>query len=172
MSDTMSDTKPEHPGKIIKAWWHENIGERIEGRPSGKALGLAARLRRASAVDALLEKPVFDLSQKLGLRDPERLHRIVAVLAHVRGDTPRRLAQELGAGDPPALSQLRFQRLMRAEGEMLTTGLIRALPMVGHACNVGALGADLFYWSDRVRTRWVFDYHGAAVPETLEETPE
>lgn len=165
----MTDTQPR-PGAIIKGWWHAHIGERINGRPSGKALGFTARMRRASAIEALAERPVFDLSQTLGITDPVRLHRIVSVLAHLRGDHSETLAHRLGAGDPPALSLPRFQRLLRDEGTALTTGLIRALPMVGHACNVGALGADLVYWSDPVRTRWIFNYHGAAVPDRLQET--
>ncbi|KPN62649.1 CRISPR-associated protein Cse2 (CRISPR_cse2) [Aliiroseovarius crassostreae] len=166
----MSDATHSKPGAIIKVWWHEHIGERLDGRPSGKALGFAARLRRAGPVEALAMRPVFDLARALDLTDPIRVHRIVCVLAHLRGDVAETLAHRLGAGHPPPLSDLRFQRLLRAEGDALTTGLIRALPMAGRACNIGALGADLFYWSDRVRTRWIFDYHGAAVPQMLNET--
>lgn len=158
------------PGTVIKAWWHEHIGERLEGRPSGKALGFSARLRRAGPVEALAERPVFDLSRTLNLKDSVRLHRIVSVLAHLRGDVSETLAHRLGAGDPPPLSELRFQRLLRADDNAFATSLIRALPMAGRACNVGVLGADLFYWSDTVRTRWIFDYYGAAVPVTLRET--
>lgn len=167
----MSEAENKDARPIIKRWWHESIGERIEGRPSGTALALAARLRRAGPVETLAERAVFDLSQALGTRDPVRLYRIAKMMAYVRGDVPERLARRLGAGERP-MSGLRFQRLMRSEGDDLVTGLIRALPMVKYTCNVAALGGDLFYWSDCVRTAWVFDYHGAAQPEAQKESSE
>jgi len=168
----MSLLSENKPGSVIKAWWSQNLGERLQGRPSGAALALAARLRRGEMIEVLSERPVYELAVALGLRDAERIARIAQVLAHVRGDLPQTLARRLGAGDPPALSLARFQRLMRADGEGLTTGLIRALPFAGHACNVAALASDLFYWSDPVRTRWIFDYHGAAAPQDLKEISE
>lgn len=157
----MTDT-----GKIIATWWHETLGDREAGQVSGRARAVSARLRRAGRIEALVEPDVFQLAQRLKTRDAERLCRLAVVLANVRSDSSAPLARRLG----PVLSSLRFQRLMRATGDELTNGLIRALPMVERRCNVAALGADLFYWGDRTRTRWIFDYHGAAVPESLEDT--
>lgn len=159
-----------NPGAVIARWWHENIGARDEAR-SGRVKALAARLRRAEKVEALVEPEVFKLSKALNTQDVERLYRIAKVLAHVKGEHRDPLARRLG-GDPPVLSSLRFQRLMRAEGDELTTGLVRALTMADGACHVGRLAGDLFFWNDRTRTRWIFDYHGAAVPETLEEVSQ
>lgn len=158
--------------QIIGTWWRARIGT----RDSSAARALAARLNRGDGVDVLAERAVFDLGRDLGfLQQPERLVLLVRVLAAVREDRGGPLPRRLGQGDPPPLSPLRFQRLLRAEGEELTTLLRRALPMVTRACDVGALGADLLDWSDATRARWAFAYFGATPPASLNDsspTPE
>ncbi len=141
------------PGQIILGWWSVNI----EDRQNGRARALAAKLRRASVVEALSEPEVRDLARKLGSRDGERLARLVTLLAEVRTHTPQTLLQRLG-GEEPILSRLRFQRLMRAEGDELTDALRRAVQLADSACNVAALGESLFFWSEKIRTKWCFEY--------------
>lgn len=162
--------KEKSKGQIILGWWLPQIGE----RSSASAKALSARLRRASRVEALAEPVVHDLAQKLGLKrtahDTEALLRLVLVLAWVRdheNGAQQRLAQKFGRGEPPPLSALRFQRLMRAEGEEIIAALRRALPLVQYRCNVAALGEDLLFWGDQTRTRWSFDYFGAEQPDKL-----
>lgn len=162
------NSEGENVAGTIKAWWLSSIGD----RQSSAARTLRARLRRATPIEALMERPVFLLAQQLGLTDSVRIYRIARVLAEVEADNARTLMQVLGAGDPPLLSESRFQRLMRAEGEDLTTALVRAVSIADHSGNVAALGSDLFYWSDRVRTCWAFHYFGAASPETAKEISE
>ncbi len=161
-------TERQDVRNVIRNWWWHEIGD----RQSSAARALAARLRRATAIEALSEPAVHRLADRLGTGHPETIHRLVAVLAHLREDGALRLPQRLGALRRDDSPNLRFQQLMRAEGEALTTALIRALPMVGNACNAGSLGEDLFRWDERTRTRWTFDYFGAQAPESLEETPE
>ena len=161
MSATRADT--------IHRWWALNIGNREV--PAARAL--SARLRRASRIEALAEPAVQGLGRALSLQDPVALAGLAQALANVRTSTGKPLARALGAGEPPALSTLRFQRLIRAGGDELPAALRRALPMVDHACNVGALGSDLLLWShpehgDSVRARWCFQYFGAAAPVSLE----
>ncbi|MGV6819050.1 MAG: type I-E CRISPR-associated protein Cse2/CasB [Parvularcula sp.] len=161
----MSETPTK--GDTIYKWWWTNLGN----RDSGRARGLAARLRRATSIDVLMEPEVHELAQRLKLksRDADRLVRLVQVLAEVRENGGRRLAQRLGEGEPPPLSPLRFQRLLRSQGEELTTAMRRALSMVKYQCNIASLGRDLLYWDhpqwdDETRTQWAFDYFGAPRP--------
>ena len=74
--------------------------------------------------------------------------------------------KEAGPGGSRALSELRFQRLLRTSGPEFGIALRRALPAAGMTCNVGKLGSDLLDWDqpvsgERVRNRWCFDYFGA-----------
>lgn len=143
-------------GAVILGWWSRNIGD----REAGVARGLAARLRRAQGVEVLAERAVHDLAQALEVKDAGRLIRLVQVLAEVREHTDVPLAKTLGHVD--GMSQLRFQRLIRTPAEELGTAVRRALPLANRRANVAALGPDVLFWNDDVRTRWCFQYFEAA----------
>jgi len=159
-----AESKPD----IVTDWWRTHLVD----RESGRARALAARLRRADAIAALAEPEVHDLASRLGMRPANApdLVRLVQVLAHVRADDGQTLARRLGNGEAPAMSTLRFQRLLRMREVDLTEALRRALPMADKRCNVRQLGWDLRLWDhaekgDFVRTRWAFDYFGATPPD-------
>jgi CRISPR system Cascade subunit CasB len=148
------------PGAIALGWWSRNVG----ARDSASARALAARLRRAASVEALCEPAVQDIAASLTMgpgRAPE-LVRLVCLLAEVREHGGETLARRLGGADP-ILSRLRFQRLMRAEGDELTALLRRAIAMADRRCNVAALATDLLNW-EAARPRWCFHYFGADAP--------
>lgn len=156
----MSGGNPKSPGAIALGWWQVNLG----ARESAAARALAARLRRAAPMAALCEPAVQDLAVSLNI-GPGRAHdlvRLVCLLAEVREHGSARLARRLG-GTEPVLSNLRFQRLMRAEGDELTALMRRAISMADRRCNVAALASDLLHW-ETARTRWCFDYFGAEAP--------
>lgn len=159
----MSEEKEKTPGQIILGWWSQELADRT----SGAARGLAARLRRATPASALAEPAVHDLAARLGLkaRDAERLSLLARLLAEVRDHTPEPLAKRLG-GAEPTLSTLRFQRLLRAEGDELSDALRRAIGMADGRCNVASLGQDILRWDDKTRMAWCFNYFGETAPQT------
>lgn len=155
-------------GQTVLGWWRVNIG----GRDSAQARALAARLRRAGPVEALSERAVQDLARLIhaGPAQAEDLARLVRLLAEIREHDSAPLARRLGDG---VLSELRFQRLMRAEGEERDALLRRAIAMAERRCNVAALATDLWRWDDATRTRWCFHYFGAEAPvDAVKETTE
>ncbi|AMY72198.1 type I-E CRISPR-associated protein Cse2/CasB [Frigidibacter mobilis] len=163
----------------ILGWWRQTLRPEED---TAFARALRARLRRAdSALEVLSEPGVQrlvrpDVLPFLRAR-PLELARLAQVLAGVEKHGTARLAQLLGAGDPPKLSPLRFQRLIRAPEAELATALRRALPMAGKTCNVAALGRDLLNWTDpergeATRIGWCFDYFGAPRPEHAGEARE
>lgn len=155
------------PGQVALGWWQRHL------RPdedSGPARALRARLRRADhATDVLAEGRVIELHDRLDRRaDPLALAALAQVIAHVERHDGRRIAQAFGAGDPKALSPLRFQRLIRSgDRQELATGLRRGLPLIGRACNLAALAEDILFWGEKPRMRWCFDYYGAAPPRPV-----
>lgn len=154
--------------KIIAGWWQDHLG----ARESSAGRGLAARLRRASSpVDVAAEPAVHLLAQRLGRR--EQVIPVARALAEIRGEANQTLARRLGPGlKDPAVSNARFERLIRSEGDALVTALRRVLSMGDRRCNVGRLGADLLYWNDRTRIRWTFDYYHTDMPEMADRTRE
>ena len=160
---------------MAAAWWRNALAS----RDSGAARGLAARLRRADVVGVLAEPDVHDLARRLGIGPPQAgaVVRLVQVLADLRTDDRRTLAQRLG-GAEPVLSTLRLQRRLRSRDDAFVTQLRRAVIMADRSCNVARLAGDLLVWDhpdwgDQTRARWYFDYFGASItdaPVLPEET--
>lgn len=137
-------------------WWWTYLYPR-ETLPAARAL--SARLRQGKKAVTLCTPEVQELAATLHIKAEEAdgLVRLVTVLAELRSTDPKTLPQRL-AGNEPAYSTLRFERLMRAEGDELTTLLRRALIMVDRRCHVRRLAEDLLYWGEDIRTTWCFEY--------------
>ena len=160
-------TETHSLGGTCEGWWATCIAAE-----TGVARRARAELRRAaSATDALGVSATHELNRRLveagydlrGRRDgPDRLALIAVALAQVTQDLGATAAQRFGAGDPKALSGTRFNALIRAaEPRELMRPLARALRLVKGGANVGRLAADLYWWNEKTRTEWCFDYHGA-----------
>jgi len=162
----------EDVNSICQGWWTREISA-----DTGSARKTRAELRRAdTALKALGVPAVHRLNAALAAggfkvrHDPARLALIAVALANIKESGPK-VARAFGAGEPPSLSPIRFNALIRAATpEMLWRPLSRALAVVRGKAAPGALAADLFYWSEQTRTRWCFEYYGetAATPIELE----
>lgn len=163
--------------EVCKGWWDTCIAAE-----TGSARQARSELRRAVGVtDALGVSATHELNRRLvraghDLRQrrdgPDRLALLAVSLAHVKEDLGATVAQRFGTGDPKALSSLRFNALIRAkEPRRLLRPLVRALQVAKGSANVRRLAADLYWWNDKTRANWCFDYHGAAhAKPTPEET--
>lgn len=160
-------------GKICAGWWGGAIAS-----DHGAARRARAELRRADGpVAALAVSEVHDLHARLRAGGhnpaPERLALIAAALARVEEAQGPRPAEAFGAGVPPALSAIRFNALIRArEIRDLWRPLTRALRQVKGAVNPAALAGDIYYWSDKIRTRWCFEYYGEPFAAPSDPKPE
>lgn len=157
----------DDPASALMGWWRRALRPEED---TGRARALRARLRRAEgALAVLAEREVHDLVPIFPwLRHhPETLVRLAQGLALVKAHRPEPLARLLGQGEPPCLSPLRFEKLVRCEASQLTRSLRRVLPMAGDHCNVARLGRDLLDWDhpergEDLKKRWYFDYFGAS----------
>lgn len=173
----MSTEQPmKHDGTLKKAfrdWW-----TRFDPKAVGKAVHFAKLRRCSTPADALGEQAARALLGEFGLfksrltRSEERratqILTAAIILANVREDEPQRpFARRLGDPSKGAapLSPLRFQRLLNAApGESQIAQFRRAVMIADRRANVGDLGAALYYWGDRERVRWIYQYHQAAPP--------
>lgn len=181
----MSETTTDRPqiGTAARGWWRalqpddDEAGDR---RPGDRAA--LARLRRCSTVtEAMAEEATLALFRRLGLAEPKDLPRvalIASVLAHVRNEPGpeqrghRRAIAAVGRTSPEDadsadMTPLRLRRLLacREERELMRE-MRRFVALAGRRVNVADLAESLFYWNDRTRARWAFDYYaaGAAAP--------
>ncbi len=153
--------------EACRVWWATCIAAE-----TGAARQARAELRRAANVtDALGVSATHELSQRLHRaghdlrkrRDgPDRLALIAVALAHVTENQRETAARRFGAGEPKTLSGLRFNAIIRTrEPRQLIRPMARALQLIKGEASVSRLAADLYWWNDRTRTDWCFDYHGA-----------
>lgn len=160
---------------VILGWWKRALSDRT----AGHARGLVARLSRATFAEALTERAVHDLygalvtdagddeRRKRALPDGTRLGRLACLLAEVREHSEESLPKRLGGKDP-ILSNIRFQKILRADDDELHDQLRRAIRMAKNECNVSLLGRHLLHWGDSVKMRWCFDYYGEQAPNPAE----
>lgn len=158
----------QRPGAIAMGWWSNNIAP----RDNAAARGLSARLRRAAGPLAVLCEPaVHELARSLRFKPEkaDRLVQLVCLLAELREHDGRPLPRLLG-GVEPVMSNARFEKLMRAQGDELTSRMRRAILMSERKCSIASLAEDLIYWNDKTRNRWFFDYFHVDAPR--EDAPE
>ena len=163
------------PGAVCKDWWATCLAAE-----TGAARRARAELRRAASVTEVLGvSATHELNRRLVTaghdlrkrRDgPDRLALIVVALAQVTQDQRETAAQRFGAGEPKTLRGLRFDALIHAkEPRQLIRPLTRALRLVKGGANVRTLATDLYWWNDRTRADWCFDYHGATDAKPIPE---
>ncbi len=146
-------------------WWRQLQEEDRAGR---------AELRRCSTVvEVAFTEPYHQLLRRLGSRLAERDARRVALLAGVLANVESEpedgasLPAQMGApgragGDRPAVSDVRFRHLLRADNDDdLLRELVRVLRQVDRRANVERLFRDLMHWDEGTRLRWARDYYEA-----------
>lgn len=165
-------------GELGMRWWRNAIDA-----DTGRARRTRAALRRADTPLAVLGvSAVHELHGALseaghGMHHrpdwPDRLAVIAVALAHVKDGRGAAAARRFGAGDPPPLSAIRFNALIRAEAPRdVMRPLVRALKVIDGGTDVRRLVKDLYWWNDRIRTEWCFEYYGATDAKPLQQGEE
>lgn len=156
-------------GSICFKWWHQNLKA-----DDGTARMNRARLRRCTTpVEVLLIECVHDLNIRLRTEGhypiPSQLSLIAVALAHVEDTGEVKLAGLLGyritEDGQRALNPTRFQQLVTTTDRIeLITPLRRCMSTVRNSpINVATLAADLYYWNEKVRNSWCFQYFGTEI---------
>lgn len=139
-----------------------------------KNRGARAELRRCNTPLEVMMTPSFHYARRrlLERRSEEednrndRLPLVIGLASHVTS-TPQRdahialpsLPDAFSRGDRPKVSPLRFRQILEArDDDELFTRVRRVLPMVRNEISVFSLANDLYWWGDRARKRWVYDY--------------
>ena len=126
--------------------------DRIDISPLAESFFARLLLRRLG----LAKDGVVDVDRRI-----DRIERAAAALGALAA-----ISDEVSAPHPAralhaVMSEDRFVRLLRMEtpAEILANGR-RLVRMLGGRTDPGALGADLYWWSPKTRTRWAFLYYG------------
>jgi CRISPR system Cascade subunit CasB len=130
--------------------------------------GERAALRRCRTLKAAQDQPgTRRLLRALDrTASTEQAGAMAGLLSHVREDWEEAgsLGQQMAQSDAetgrPAVSLLRFERLLRHQTRQeLYHPLIRILHLLDGKASVGNLAEALWYWGDSIRKQWAKDYY-------------
>lgn len=158
----LNEDSPEM--QAIMAWW----------QGLDKKRGDRAELRRCATLSEVVFTPAYHRLRigmsKFGSVKAESLALVAGLAACVKNDLPgNSMAQQMATGKSDGsarVSGLRFRRLLKAkEPEELFTAMRRVLGLLGGTVNLQSLAASVYYWNDRTRKQWAFEYYSQSPSE-------
>ncbi|MES9930991.1 MAG: type I-E CRISPR-associated protein Cse2/CasB [Candidatus Thiodiazotropha sp. 6PDIVS] len=155
---------PDSPvGEILKSFWEgleNNKGERAELRRCKQPEEV---VMIASFHQLCMRLKPFMKSEGKGWE--MRIAAIAGLLAHVQASHHQTLAKQMAElrGGSPAVSELRFRRLLQRDRRELFGALIRMLGLLNkgldkRVANIHDMAKSVYYWGDSERKRWAFEY--------------
>ena len=148
----------------LALWW----------RALDKNRGDRAVLRRCQELTDVVFSPAYHhlrlAVSRFGYVDDEGLALVAGLTARVKDDIPENsIAEQMATGkaDGSAMvSGLRFRRVLKVkEREELFTSMIRIIALLGGAVNLQSLAQSAYFWNDRTRKQWAFDYYSKSPGE-------
>ena len=153
---------PEY--QALVAWWREldkNRGER-------------AVLRRCHSLTEVVFSPAYHRLRlavsRFGTVNDEVLPIIAGLVARVKNSIEETtIAEQMATGKADGsarVSGLRFRRLLKVkEQEGLFTSMTRIISLLSGMVNLQSLAQSVYFWNDRTRKKWAFEYYSKATNE-------
>ena len=144
--------------QALIAWWQslcDNRGDRAE-------------LRRCSTLAEVAFTPAYHKLRlsvgKFGQVHADGLALVAGLAARVKSNvTADTLAEQMATGKSDGsarVSGLRFRRLLKIKDrEELFTAMGRVVALLGGAVNLQSFANSLYYWNDKTRKQWAFEYY-------------
>ena len=107
---------------------------------------------------------------RFGTVNDEVLPIIVGLAARVKNSIEEStIAEQMATGKADGsarVSGLRFRRLLKVkEQEELFTSMTRIISLLSGMVNLQSLAQSVYFWNDRTRKRWAFEYFSKATNE-------
>ena len=165
--------------RITFDWWRDHCQSDAQAGYGNARKFRAACRRLRSPLQAYTLGETVALHRalaKAGYGEEEhptiRVGMISALLGQFGNLNEAPVAAKMG-GNPPAVTPLRFQTLIRSDRAALMAPLRRALTQIKFECDPTSLASDVYYWGDDVKARWCLQYYGDTQPlQTATTTPE
>lgn len=145
-------------------WWqslNDHRGDRAELRRCGTLAEVAFtptyhRLRQAVS--------------RIGAVHDDGLALLAGMAARVKINAPdSRVPEQMATGKADGsarVSGLRFRRLLKVKDhDSMFIPLGRIIALLGGAINLESLAQSVYFWNDRSRKQWAFDYYSKAPSE-------
>ncbi len=150
--------------QALVAWWcalDDNRGDRAE-------------LRRCATLAEVAFTPAYHrlrhaVSRSGGVND-DSLALVAGLVARIKNNLlGSTVVKQMATGKSDGsakVSGLRFRRLLKVkEPEELFTALGRVLALLGGTANLQSLAKSVYFWNDRTRKQWAFEYYSQSPSE-------
>lgn len=150
--------------QALATWWqalNDNRGDRAE-------------LRRCTTLAEVAFTPAYHRLRlsvgKFGAPHDDGLALVAGLSARVKCDSAGVTFVEqmaTGKADGSArVSGLRFRRLLKTkESDELFTAMGRVVALLGSSVNLQSLANSVYFWNDRTRKQWAFEYYSKSPSE-------
>ena len=152
--------------EALKSWWHwldDNRGER-------------AILRRCGTLTDVVFAPAYhrlwSAVSRFGFVDDDGLALVAGLAARIKedigsGSIAEQMATAKSGGNAKArVSGLRFRRLLKVkERADLFSTITRVIALLGGSVNMQSLAQGVYFWNDKTRKQWAYDYYSKAQSE-------
>jgi CRISPR system Cascade subunit CasB len=150
--------------QVLTAWWQaldDNRGDRAE-------------LRRCSTLTEVAFTPAYHRLRlavgKHGAVNADALALVAGLSARVKSDiTDNTLVEQMATGKTDGsarVSGLRFRRLLKVkESDGLFNAMGRVVALLGGSVNLQSLANSVYFWNDRTRKQWAFEYYSKSPSE-------
>ena len=165
MSEHYLSFKKDSPEvqELIK-WW--------EGLDKDR--GERAVLRRCGTLAEVVFSPAYHRLRRtlmnIGRFDDDRLSLVIGLSARVKANADGvGIAEQMATGKPDGsarVSGLRFRRLLKVKDrEALFIAMTRTVTLLGGSVNLQSLAQSVYFWNDKTRKEWAFEYYSKAPDE-------
>ncbi|MDP2211519.1 MAG: type I-E CRISPR-associated protein Cse2/CasB [Candidatus Aquicultor sp.] len=150
--------------KALTDWWRE-----LENNRGDRAV-----LRRCRSLTEVVFSPAYHRLRwavsRFGSVDDNGLALIVGLAARIKSNSEgSSIAEQMATGKSDGsarVSGLRFRRLLKVqEKDDLFTAMARIIALLGGTTNLQSLVQSVYFWNDRTRKQWAFDYYSRAPEE-------
>jgi CRISPR system Cascade subunit CasB len=157
--------KDSPESQALISWWRlldEKRGDRAE-------------LRRCGTLAEVVFTPAYHrLRQavcRYGAIHEDGLAAMAGLAAKVKTNVAENsIAEQMASGKGDSararVSGLRFRRLLKAKDqEELFTSMGRVIALLDESVNLLSMAQSVYFWNDRTRKQWAFDYYSKAPSE-------
>jgi CRISPR system Cascade subunit CasB len=136
--------------------------------------GERAVLRRCSTLNEVVLSPAYHRLRmallNIGRVYDNQLSLVVGLTVRVKTNADESgIAGQMATGKTDGsarVSGLRFRRLLKVkERDELFTAMSRIIALLGRAVNIQSLAQSVYFWNDRTRKDWAFEYYSKAPDE-------
>ena len=150
--------------QALTTWWqalNDNRGDRAE-------------LRRCATLAEVAFTPAYHRLRlavgKVGTPHDDGLALVAGLSARVKSDSAGiTFAEQMATGKADGsarVSGLRFRRLLKTkESDELFTAMGRVVALLGSSVNLQSLANSVYFWNDRTRKQWAFEYYSKSPSE-------